>query len=148
MDGSFWVEGASHPLGEETVVAVGGRRCRVTRRGGTVERPLVRLDGIADREAAAGLRGKELEVSLGDAPLEDDEWLAADLVGCQVPGVGRVRRVVRGPSCDLLVVGDDEALVPFISDAVRRVDAAARVIDVDLRFLSLGGHEAPPTRRA
>jgi ribosomal 30S subunit maturation factor RimM len=46
--------------------------------------------------------------------------------------------VIAAPSCDLLEVGDDAVLVPLISDAVKRVDTAGRVIEVDLDFLDLG----------
>ncbi|MEA2309153.1 MAG: hypothetical protein QOI65_1439, partial [Thermoleophilaceae bacterium] len=47
------------------------------------------------------------------------------------------RRVIPGPSCDVLEVGEAAVLVPFISDAVTNVDLAARVIDVDTDFLDL-----------
>ena len=57
--------------------------------------------------------------------------------GCEVPGLGSVRRVIAAPSCDLLEVGDDAVLVPFVSDAIRRVDTEARVIEVDREFLAL-----------
>jgi ribosomal 30S subunit maturation factor RimM len=54
--------------------------------------------------------------------------------------------VVSAPSCDVLEVGDDGVLVPFVSDAVRRVDPEAGVIEVDLRFLGLAprGSDAAP----
>jgi len=38
----------------------------------------------------------------------------------------------------VLEVGPDEVLVPFVSDAVKRVDTDARLIEVDLAFLGLG----------
>jgi 16S rRNA processing protein RimM len=135
LDGSFYVEdAAAELLTEGAVVAVAGRSAAVVRRAGTDARPIVRLDGVDDRDAAEALRGEGLVV---DSPLGDDEWAAEDLVGCEVPGIGTVRRVVTAPSCDLLEVGEDAVLVPFVSDAVRRVDPEARVIEVDLRFLGL-----------
>ncbi len=136
-DGSFYVEGASHPLAEGTQVRVAGREARIERRAGTDERPLIRLSGLGEREDAAALRGEALLVASAEAPLEEGEWLAEDLVGCEVPGIGTVRRVVSGPSCDLLEVGPDEVLVPFVSDAVRRVDTDAKVIEADLAFLGI-----------
>jgi ribosomal 30S subunit maturation factor RimM len=54
-----------------------------------------------------------------------------------------VRRVIAGPSCDVLEVGDGAVLVPFISDAIRRVDTDARVIEVDAEFLGIDGGERP-----
>ena len=136
-DGSFYVESPSHELGEGTLVTVRGHERRVERRGGTDERPLIRLSDVATREAVAELRGETLLAAASDAPLEEGEWLSEDLVGCEVPGIGTVRRVISGPSCDLLEVGPDEVLVPFVSDAVKRVDTNARVIEADLGFLGL-----------
>jgi ribosomal 30S subunit maturation factor RimM len=67
--------------------------------------------------------------------LREGEWLAADLVGCEVPGIGTVRRVLDGPSCDLLEL-DDDTLVPFVSDAIVSVDPGARRIEVRLEFVA------------
>ena len=116
-------------LEEGSVVSVAGRTTEVVRRAGTDARPLVRLDGVDDRDAAEGLRGAELVSGADDDG--DEGWAAADLVGCDIPGIGTVRRVLWNPSCEVLEAGD----------AVRRVDTDARVIEVDLRFLGL---DAPP----
>jgi 16S rRNA processing protein RimM len=125
-------------------VVVGGSPATVVRRAGTDARPLVRLNGVEDRAGAEALRGEELVVPAGEgAEPVAGEWDAADLVGCEVPGIGSVRRVVSAPSCDLLEVGDAGVLVPFVSDAVRRVDPAARLIEVDLRFLGLDEGSKP-----
>jgi 16S rRNA processing protein RimM len=113
-DGSFQVEGAVHPLPLDGTVLVGGRPHRIERRAGTDERPLVRLSGVEDPRP---LRG---ELLLVDEELGDDEWLASDLVGLSVPGRGRVRRVLDGPSCSVLEL-EDGTLVPFVSDAIRSV---------------------------
>jgi 16S rRNA processing protein RimM len=137
LDGSFYVTGASHPLPEGLSLTVAGEPARVERRAGTDDRPLIRLSGIDDRERVAELTGEPLLADLVDAPLETDEWLAADLVGCEVPGVGAVKRVVEAPSCDLLEVGADGVLIPFISDAVKHIDLDARRIEVDREFLGL-----------
>jgi ribosomal 30S subunit maturation factor RimM len=45
-----------------------------------------------------------------------------------------VRRVLDGPSCDLLEL-DDGTLLPFISDAIVSVDTGARRIQVRREFL-------------
>lgn len=146
-DGSFYVEGASHPLQEGMVVTVGDRELRVERRAGTDARPLVRLSGVSDRDAAAALRREPLLVPAAEAPLQEGEWLTEDLVGCEVPGVGTVQRVIAAPSCDVLAVGADELLIPLVADAVKRVDTDARIIEVDLRFLGLEAeHEGEPER--
>jgi 16S rRNA processing protein RimM len=55
--------------------------------------------------------------------------------------VGVVTALLELPSCEVLEVRRDGAedrpplLVPLIRDAVRHVDPAARLIDIDLTFL-------------
>jgi 16S rRNA processing protein RimM len=127
-DGSFWVDGAAHDLPEGTALTLAGRELRVDRRAGTRERPLIRLSGLEDPRP---LRGEPL---LADAELADDEWLAADLLGCEVDGLGRVSAILDAPSCALLEL-DDGTLVPFVTDAVTSVDVERRRIEVDGRFL-------------
>ena len=136
-DGSFYVDGVSGPLDEGTQVTVGVAELRVLSRGGTDQRPLIRLAGVDDRDAAAALRGEPLLVPEAAAPLEEGEWLTADLVGLRIDGLGAVTRVVSGPSCDLLEVGDSGQLIPFVSDAIERIDPAAGIIVVNRRFLGL-----------
>jgi 16S rRNA processing protein RimM len=137
LDGSFHVERAGHELAEGTSLTVAGRTAVVERRAGTDQRPLVRLSGVVGREAAEALRGEELLVAGTGGDLAEDEWLTVDLVGCRIEGIGEVRRVIEGPSCDVLEVGEDAVLVPFVSDAIKRVDTDARVIEVDRVFLAL-----------
>jgi 16S rRNA processing protein RimM len=132
-DGSFYLDRAAHPLPVDTPVVLRGAEHRVLRRAGTDERPLVRLSRIEGPEAVAALRGEPLLV---EGELADGEWLARDLVGCAVGDLGEVRRVLAGPSCDLLEL-DDGTLVPLVRDAIRSVDPAAGRIDVDPRFLGL-----------
>jgi len=150
LDGSFWVEdalegerGGRDPLAVGTEVFVDERGGRVERRDGTTARPLLRLESVADRDAAEALKGQELRVAEADAPLGEGEWLIADLVGAHVEGIGEVRRVIAAPSCDLLEVGDDAVLIPLVSDAIRHVDVAAGRIEVDRGFLGMDGGERP-----
>jgi 16S rRNA processing protein RimM len=128
LDGSFYVEGPRHPLPEGAEVVLGSGVRRIERRAGTDERPLVRLSGLDDPGAARG------EVMLIEDELADDEWLAADLARCNVVGLGRVARVVDGPSCSLLEL-DDGTLVPLVSDAIESIDLDAREIRVNREFL-------------
>jgi 16S rRNA processing protein RimM len=133
LDGSFHVGDPQQPLESGTLVTVGGSRRRVERKGGTPERPLLRLGGVTTREAAAALRGELLLVA---SELKEGEWLAEDLVGCRVAGLGTVERVIAGSSCDLLEL-DGGVLVPLVADAVTAVDVTRRTIEVDERFLGL-----------
>jgi 16S rRNA processing protein RimM len=125
-DGSFYVEGAAHPLTAGTSVVVADRPHEISRRAGTDTRPLIRLSGLDD---PGSLRG---ELLLVEAELGEGEWLAADLVGCSVPGRGRVARVLDGPSCSVLEL-DDGSLVPFVSDAIRSIEGGE--IHLDEHFL-------------
>jgi 16S rRNA processing protein RimM len=135
-DGSFYVERSEHELEVGTEVVVAGERRRVERRDGTGERPLVRLSGIADRGAAMELHGERLLVTESVYPLADDEWLAGELVGLRVEGLGAVQRVRETPSCAVLEL-DDGTLVPFVADAILAVDLARGSIQVDRAFLGL-----------
>lgn len=149
-DGSFWVEGAAEAAHEALAaggeVVVAGRRARVERRAGTSERPLLRIAGVGTRAEAAARRGEAVLVDERLAPLGPGEWLVEDLVGARVEGLGEVRRVLAGPSCDLLEVGDDAVLVPLVSDAVLSIDSGSRTIEIDRRFLGLGEDDAESRR--
>jgi 16S rRNA processing protein RimM len=145
LDGSFHVvDAVAHLLVADASVRVAGADRRIERLAGFAARPIVRLDGDADRAAAHSLRGQPLLVQRERAPaLEPDEWWATDLEGCSVTdgerAVGVVRRLLELPSCEVLEVaragGAADLMVPLIRDAVRDVDLERRVIDVDLRFL-------------
>jgi 16S rRNA processing protein RimM len=128
LDGSFYVEGPRHPLPEGAALTVAGREHLVARRAGTDERPLVRLEGVDDPRP---LRG---ELLLVEDELAEDEWLASDLIGLTVPDMGRVVQVIDAPSCSVLEL-DDGTLVPFVSDAIARVDVDAGEIHVRADFL-------------
>ncbi|MDX6661828.1 MAG: rRNA processing protein RimM [Solirubrobacteraceae bacterium] len=144
LDGSFHViRPRADLLAEGAVLEVAGASREVVRRAGTDQRPILRLDGCEDRDAAEELRGEDLRVRRADAPArEPGEYWAEELEGCRVQDgevvVGVVRRLVALPSCEALEVAREDGtdlLVPLVRDAVRTVDPAARRIDVDLRFL-------------
>lgn len=157
LDGSFYVTGARPrllTLGRTILIA--GRTAKLVRRAGTDEHPIVRLEEIGDRVAAEALRGLELTVELAEAPaLEEEEWWAQELEGCEVVDgerhVGTVMGLMELPSCEALEVrlaGSDanhpgrsseasagDLLIPMVRDAIRRVDVGARRIDVDMSFI-------------
>ncbi len=145
LDGSFHV---TRPRGElfqlGRVIRVGDVETEIVRCDGTTDRPILRVDVAAGREAIEALRGADIGVRRTDAPpLEDDEYYAEQLEGCAVldgsVSVGRVVRLLGMPSCDVLEVardaGGEPLLVPMVRDAIRRVDVARRVIDVNMAFL-------------
>jgi 16S rRNA processing protein RimM len=129
-----------------------GLGAKVVRRAGTDEHPIVRLEGVEDRNAAEALRGAELTVALVAAPsLGEEEWWASELEGCEVFDgerfLGTVTKLVELPSCEALEVSlavesladrgcsAGPLLVPMVHDAIRHVDPAQGRIDVDMSFL-------------
>jgi 16S rRNA processing protein RimM len=144
LDGSFHVTRPNVQLLQSArLVMVDDLQLEITRRAGTPQRLILRLEAHDNREAAEALRGKDMLVAREEAPeLGPEEWWAEDLVGCSVHDgerpVGTVRRMVELPSCEVLEVertGGGELLVPLVNDAVREVDLDGRAIDIDLRFL-------------
>ena len=128
LDGSFYVERARHELAQGTEIVAAGRTYAVERRAGTDQRPLIRLSGLEDPRA---LRD---ELLLVEDDLVEGEWLASDLVGCTVPGLGAVAKLLDVPSCSVLEL-DDGTLVPLVSDAIEAIDLEAREIRVNREFL-------------
>jgi 16S rRNA processing protein RimM len=146
LDGSFHVtQPRERVLAEASTLVLNGAPVAIVRHDGTPAAPILRLEGIGTREQLEAVRGADLWVPRAVAPpLEEDEWLAEDLVGCRVvdgeTAVGVVAKLLPYPSCELLEVqrpesGAKSLLIPLISDAVRTVDVAAQRIDVNLAFL-------------
>jgi 16S rRNA processing protein RimM len=123
-DGSFYVEGAAHPLPEGLTVFLEQQPHAISRRAGTDDRPLIRLSGVDDPSAFRD------ELLLVDEQLGTDEWLASELLGSSVPGHGRVVAVLDGPSCSVLELSDG-ILVPFVSDAIRSVQPGQILLNED-----------------
>jgi 16S rRNA processing protein RimM len=140
LDGAFHVTGPRpRLLTLGTKLDVG----EIVRRGGTDEKPVIRVAGCETREAAEALHGRPLQVELADAPeLEPGEYWAHELEGLAVTDgareVGIVRRMVELPSVEVLEVeraDGSELLVPMIGDAIRALDVPGRRVDVNLEFL-------------
>jgi 16S rRNA processing protein RimM len=151
LDGSCHV---THPtprlLALGMAATVGGRRREIVRRAGTDASPIVRFEGVEDREAAEGLRGEEIMIAESELPhMGEGEFWAHELEGCTVVAVagggagrslGVVRRLIELPSCEALEVhraAGEPLLVPMVKDAVHKVDVAGRRIEVDAAFLDL-----------
>jgi 16S rRNA processing protein RimM len=103
-------------------------------------RLLVRLDGVADRNAAEALKGTVFLVDTADLPpIEDpDEFYDHQLEGLQVvtttgTTVGSVAEVLHTAAGELLSVRseDGEVLVPFVSAIVTSVSLADQIIEID-----------------
>ncbi len=101
---------------------------------------LVRMEGIADRDAAAGLTGFEVSVARAELPpLEEGEHYVDDLVGCAVFDLagqsrGRVAALFWNGGHDVLSVLDDagkELLIPAVPEFLTSVDLVGRRIVID-----------------
>jgi 16S rRNA processing protein RimM len=98
----------------------------------------VRLQGIADRDAAAALTGRQVVIDR-DAlpPTGEREYYRDDLVGLAVRNLdgvsfGTVSHFVEGGQNVLMVVrGERERWLPAGAPTLRRVDLAAGELQVD-----------------
>lgn len=104
-------------------------------------RVVLRLEGIADLEAARAWVGAEVRLPAAERrPPPPGRYFISDLVGCRVwdreDCVGAVTAITELPgAAPLLVVagaGGEEILVPFAAAYLRRVDAAAGCIEMEL----------------
>jgi 16S rRNA processing protein RimM len=100
---------------------------------------VLKFAGVDDIEAAKKLAGGEVQVSLAERmPLEGEARYWSDLEGCRVVEGGREMGTVRhlDPTVGTPVLVVDtpqgELLVPFASEICRRIDTAARLIEVEL----------------
>ena len=86
LDGSFKVtQPRERVLADAKRLVLDGREVEIVRHDGTPAEPILRLRGMTSREAVEAVRGHDLYVPRAEAPpLEEDEWLAEDLVGCRV----------------------------------------------------------------
>jgi 16S rRNA processing protein RimM len=98
----------------------------------------VKLAGVADRDAAAALRGAQVGVQRSELPPRGaNEFYRADLIGCEVVNLqgerlGVVAHFVEIPAHAIMVVrGEREAWVPAVPEFLRRVDLDARRVVVD-----------------
>lgn len=99
---------------------------------------LLRLAGVADRNAAETLRGRDVYLRAAELPLlPDGEYYAHDLVGLRVVDetgldLGELAEVLATGANDVYVVRspEGERLLPAIDSVVRRIDLDQGVIVV------------------
>ena len=117
-----------------------GRRFKVADvRGYKVDLVTMRLEGIATRDAAEGLKGTELYVTRGALPQAgEEEFYHADLIGLRVEDsegreLGEVRAVHNFGAGDVLEIARSEGgnlLLSFTRETVPVIDLAERRIVV------------------
>ncbi|MEJ0006178.1 MAG: ribosome maturation factor RimM [Steroidobacteraceae bacterium] len=96
------------------------------------------LEGVADRDAAARLRGAMIEVRRSALPPPGKrEYYRSDLLGFAVRNLegvelGKLDHFVDGAASAMMVVaGTDEYWIPAIPQYLRKVDLDRRVLSVD-----------------
>lgn len=99
---------------------------------------VARLEGIADRDAAAALVGTDIAVYKSQLPaLERGAFYWAQLEGLKVVNMqgidlGTVRNLFETGANDVMVVlGERERLIPFVRGVVQKVDLVAGTVVVD-----------------
>ena len=101
------------------------------------------LSGIADRDAAERLRGKDIEVPRADLPAPaEGRYYIVDVVGCTVrtaegEALGTIAEVIPAHT-DIYVLesGAKQYMFPAADGVVLGVDINAQVMTVDSRRLS------------
>lgn len=98
---------------------------------------VVRFEGVADRDAAEALKGRELFVPRDALPApEADEFYHADLIGVAVEdssntALGRVRAMHNFGAGDMMEIetpsGETE-FVPFNASVVKKVELPTRIV--------------------
>jgi 16S rRNA processing protein RimM len=102
---------------------------------------VARLEGVTTREQAEALNGTELFVTRDklSADADEDEFLHADLIGCEVAGpdgamLGTVTGVENYGAGDLLDIKTPDGrfvLMPFTKAFAPRIDLVARRIEAE-----------------
>ena len=102
-------------------------------------RVILKFAGVDDITAAKKLAGCEVRIPAAErCPLEGSAVYWSDLPGCRVVERGRECGVVRwldptvGTPVLVVDTSEGELLVPFAEQICRRIDLAARVIEVEL----------------
>ena len=107
------------------------------------DRPVVKLDGIEDRNAAEEIRGMEVSIYASDLEeLHEGEHYVRDLIGCRVVDTaadGReicvLRDVIQNTAQSILEVETADGrsvLIPAVEAFLRGIDEEAGIIEVEL----------------
>ena len=107
------------------------------------DKPVVRLEGIEDRNAAEDIRGMDISIYAKDMEeLPEGEHYVRDLIGCKVVDlaqdgaeIGVLRDVIQNTAQSVLDVSTPDGkqvLIPAVDAFLRSIDEEAGVIEVEL----------------
>ena len=121
-------------------VAIDGRDFRIDYVKSVGNAPVIRFDGVNNRDAARSLTDKLLTVDRKDAaPLEDGEYYTFDIIGLDVldldgKKLGAVENVLKTGSNDVFVtrtLDGGELLIPALKRVVREINIAGGTLTID-----------------
>ena len=124
-----------------------GRRLQVgALRAGKPGEAVVRFDGVADRNAAEALKGRQLFVPREALPVpEADEFYHADLIGLQVEDtsntvLGRVRALHNFGAGDVMEIETPSGATEFVPfNVVLNVELPTRIVIEPPRYETTDG---------
>lgn len=106
------------------------------------DRPVVKIEGVDDRNAAEDIRGMDVSIYASDLEeLPEGEHYVRDLIGCKVidtadgKAVGVLRDVIQNTAQSIFEVVTDEGktvLIPAVDAFLRGIDEETGVIEVEL----------------
>jgi len=106
------------------------------------DRPVVKLEGVDDRNAAEDIRGMEVSIYASDLEeLPEGEHYVRDLIGCSVRDitegseVGILKDVIQNTAQSVLEVetaSGKSVLIPAVDAFLRNIDEEAGIIEVEL----------------
>ena len=107
------------------------------------DKPVVRLKGIEDRNAAEDIRGMDISIYAKDMEeLPEGEHYVRDLIGCRVVDVaqggaeiGVLKDVIQNTAQSILDVSTPDGkqvLIPAVDAFLRSIDEEAGIIEVEL----------------
>lgn len=124
-------------------VLIGGQEYKLLKvRPQANDSAFITLKGIADRNAAELLRGKDVEVARADlSPLPEGRYYLVDVIGCQVvtddgQSVGTICEITPART-DIYTVDTDGGQLTFVAaeGVILDVDLKARRVTVDKKRL-------------
>lgn len=130
------------PCGKIPSLFIGGKPYRLLSARPHKNIYILRMEGVADRNAAEALVGLPVEAAAGDLPARpagkhyDFEILGLAAVCEDGSEAGIIREIIHTGANDVYVIRNDageEILLPAIPDCVLAVDLAARRMTVRLQ---------------
>jgi len=121
-------------------VTVGGETTSIQGAGRSGRWMRLRLTGIAERQAAAGLRGEYLLVREDDlGALPEGQYYRFQLIGLRVVSnegreMGRVGEVLSSPENDVFVVQGPvgELLLPATDEVIEEIDLESGTVTIEI----------------